>query len=139
MHEANTGAGLLVTLMPLRFTTPSIRRPQRKPIDASSTTDPFSISTPDVATLWAAALEQYTRSLKVDLHDPKVSFVRALDRCNSTEEILLVLQGAAARLSDKRRGGRAGRSLRETIKPVVHGLNVILNATAETASSLVRV
>ena len=127
---------LLVTIMSRSSRPiPFARRLQQQPIGP----DPSLLSPSDVNALRDTAVEQYERSLEVDLHDPSISFINDLQQCSTTDEILDILSSAATCLGNKHRGGRVGRSLREVIKPVVHGLSVIFNATAETVSSIVRV
>lgn len=88
--------------------------------------------------LWDSAIEQYRRSLNVDLQDPSLSFVDDLQHCSTAEQILDVLQAKSKYLHNKRQGNKTSRVLRDVLKPLVHGLIVILDVGAEVASSSVR-
>ena len=99
-------------------------------------------STPDIDGLWdglwKAAVDQYRRSLGVDLGDQGDTVVNELQCCSTAEEILDVLQGSSERLRDRRHGSNSSQVIREALRPVVQGLAGILDVGGETASSLVR-
>ncbi|VDC03062.1 unnamed protein product [Peniophora sp. CBMAI 1063] len=91
---------------------------------------------PDLEELWNDALDQYRSSLSIDPRDQGLAFVRDLERCTSSDDILDYLQDTSECLSDRRQGSKASRALRKSLKPLIRGLSVILDAGSETASSL---
>ncbi|VDB85607.1 unnamed protein product [Peniophora sp. CBMAI 1063] len=112
--------------------TPPLVRVRRQNVSARHP----PVSTLSVDALWSAALEQYRRSLGVDLRDSTLTIADKLDRCSTAEDILDAFQDTLERLHNKRKGSKRTRALRDALKPVVYGLAIILDASAETASSL---
>lgn len=90
--------------------------------------------------IWNAALEEYRRSVNADLRYCSDNFLQQMEECSIEDhaDILDMLEGTSNYITDKRRGGKISRALRKTLKPLVRGLCVILSASGETASSLVR-
>ncbi|KZV75327.1 hypothetical protein PENSPDRAFT_106637 [Peniophora sp. CONT] len=110
-----------------------------EPNDAPSMDGPSSQQTPstgDIGDLWKAALHEYHQLLHIDLRDKDAPFVRALEPCSTSDEVLEVIQNTSSFLNDRRLGKKQSRAIRRALKPLVHHLHIILNATAETASSL---
>ncbi|VDC01069.1 unnamed protein product [Peniophora sp. CBMAI 1063] len=83
-----------------------------------------------------SAFEEYYESVNVDLNgsdDPLVCRVR---QCDTIDAILDIIEDTAHLLVQRRNGKGVARRLREVVKPVVYALGVVLDASAETASSL---
>ncbi|KZV66768.1 hypothetical protein PENSPDRAFT_688711 [Peniophora sp. CONT] len=88
-----------------------------------------------VADLWKRALEEYHRSVGVDLRDQNEFVIRNLGSCLTADAILDALADISQRVDQFREGKGVSRQLKRLLQPMVHGLSMILNATAETASS----
>ncbi|KZV62747.1 hypothetical protein PENSPDRAFT_238552 [Peniophora sp. CONT] len=86
--------------------------------------------------LWISALKEYHETVGTDLLDSNEPVMLGLANCESDVSFIDVIEGAAKRLGKKREGNKASQNLRKVLKPLVHGLRVILEASAETASSL---
>ncbi|KZV68725.1 hypothetical protein PENSPDRAFT_686964 [Peniophora sp. CONT] len=82
------------------------------------------------------AFSEYNRSVAIDLNDREDPIVRQLQECATIDAVLDVLEDTSRLLIIKRRGSAASQKLREALKPVVYGLGILLDVTAETASSL---
>ncbi|VDC03064.1 unnamed protein product [Peniophora sp. CBMAI 1063] len=91
---------------------------------------------PDVEELWNDALNRFRSTLRIDPRDQSLPFVRDLERLSSSDDILDYLQDTSECLSDRRQGSKASRALRKSLKPLICGLSVILDASSETASAL---
>ncbi|KZV73964.1 WD40 repeat-like protein [Peniophora sp. CONT] len=86
--------------------------------------------------IWSNALDEYRHLTGVDLRDSQnMSIVRQLEQCSDSDDILDRLDTASKGFNRWRKGGRWSRRLRSVLKPLVHGLNTIIEALAETASS----
>ena len=110
--------------------------------EPQTTTDPtyHDTSSPgDIDGLWQDALDVYRRSLGIDLRNPSIPFVSDLEKCRTSDEVIGVLENTARSLARRRRGEGASSRLRIALKPLVYGLTVILDTTAESVSTLVRV
>ncbi|VDB84609.1 unnamed protein product [Peniophora sp. CBMAI 1063] len=86
--------------------------------------------------LWTGALEEYRKIVGSDLLDPGHPFTLQIDHCESSDDLLTVIEGTMRRLGRKREGNELSRKLRQVLKPLVSGLKVVLEASGETASSL---
>ncbi|KZV75306.1 hypothetical protein PENSPDRAFT_600332 [Peniophora sp. CONT] len=93
-------------------------------------------STDDIGDLWKAALDEYHQALQIDLRNNDAPFIRDLGRCTTSGEVLEIIQNTSGLLSDKRQGKKPSRAIRRALKPIVHHLHIILDAAAETGSSL---
>lgn len=116
----------------------TLRRPVRlRPGEGcdSPSEEPSILS---LSELLNAALDEYSRATDVDPRDRTNPFVQQLEQCSMTEaDILDVLQNTSDGITSKRQGPEATRAIRKMLKPIVGGLCVILDASAETASSVV--
>ncbi|VDC03191.1 unnamed protein product [Peniophora sp. CBMAI 1063] len=74
--------------------------------------------------------------LQIDLRDKDAPFMRELASRSNAEQVLNIIQGISSRLSSMREGRKPTRAIRKALKPLVHNLQSILDATAETATSL---
>ncbi|VDC02445.1 unnamed protein product [Peniophora sp. CBMAI 1063] len=86
--------------------------------------------------LWNTAFERYLHSLGLDAHNKNFSLFMELSYPTTSDTLLDKLQLASAHLSDNRRGSQRAHRFRQSLKPLVTGLLVLLDASAETASSL---
>ncbi|KZV62933.1 hypothetical protein PENSPDRAFT_230549 [Peniophora sp. CONT] len=121
----------------------SVRRRLKRPGSPTQSpevtdSDPYhkTSTSGDVDGIWQNALDDYRRSLPPDLCDFSIRFVNDTERCRTSEDILNLLQGTSVRLGKRREGNDLANRLRSALKPLVYGLGVILDATAETASAL---
>ena len=87
--------------------------------------------------LLRSALDKYHLSINVSLAHTEDPIVRSLESCTTVDEILVALGNTSQSVMKKRQGSARSQRLREVLKPLVHGLGVILDASAETASSVV--
>ncbi|VDC03187.1 unnamed protein product [Peniophora sp. CBMAI 1063] len=90
----------------------------------------------DMAGLWQDALDDYRRALVPDLHDLYGRVVGHLERCLTSEDILDLFERSLKSLDKQRSGNQSSLRLRAVLKPLVRGLVVVLDAVAETMSSL---
>ncbi|VDB91475.1 unnamed protein product [Peniophora sp. CBMAI 1063] len=89
-----------------------------------------------ITDIWKSALDQYRDAVGFNLQNKKDELVRRMEKCTTTDAILRVLDDAAHYLVDQRRGNRKLEAVRGFLKPVVVGLDTILDAGAETGSAL---
>lgn len=89
--------------------------------------------------LWIRALEDYRKTVGADLLNPNIPSALELATCETSDDIVDVIDGAARRLWKKREGSKTSQRLRKVLHPLVHGLSKILDASAETSSALVRI
>ncbi|VDB96030.1 unnamed protein product [Peniophora sp. CBMAI 1063] len=105
---------------------------------SSSNSEPSeSTATTNLNKLLRAAFDEYHRITGVDITNPNDPLVQAIQSClnDDTDALLDVLESASRTFRDGRKGNRGPRKLRDALKPILHGLCVLLDASAETASS----
>lgn len=99
--------------------------------------NPSTRASRTLSDLWNAAFAQYRLSLEVGAHDKTLTLFLDLDHSVTAEDVLDKLQDVSTLLNRNRQGRRGAQRLREALKPVINGLIVLLDASAETATSLV--
>ncbi|VDC03560.1 unnamed protein product [Peniophora sp. CBMAI 1063] len=85
--------------------------------------------------LWDRAIEKYEEIVgaKIDEDEPLMADLRS---CETADAIVETIEEATRQFRKKREGSKASQSLRRVLRPLVHGLRVVLETGAETGSSL---
>ena len=129
-----------LTLSPSNMIPPILRPSNRSTrSEAHLSTSAVQASLVNTSELWDLALDEYEKSIGVDLRDDSTGIGRDLSACASTEDIVDALRDTMVALGEKRAGGHVTSTIRRSLKPVVFGLSALLDVGKEVASSSVRV
>ncbi|VDB85507.1 unnamed protein product [Peniophora sp. CBMAI 1063] len=90
-----------------------------------------------IYSVWNEALDKYKDTFQIDLRDTQSPLGRRLAKCESEDGILDALHATVEEFSKRRKGSVSMHTVREVLKPVVSGLNVLLDTGSEAVSSVV--